>query len=359
MSMQVALYYSNTDIRLEELPKPRVAPDEALMTVEASGICGTDLMEWYRKDKVPLVLGHEVAGTILEVGAKVRNFRVGDRIVATHHVPCGECEYCQNGHSTVCETLRRTHFDPGGFAEFVRLTDLHLKLGTFRIPDSLAMEEATFVEPLGCAIRGQRLAQMKKGKRVVVVGCGSAGLLHVKLARYYDAQSVAATDIDSYRLQKAKEFGADEVIHGDEDVVSKLRQIYGGRLADLVILCSAAQSAIAQGLRSVERGGTVLIFTAASPDSCLPVPTNEIFWRQEVTLLSSYAASPEDLKEALTLISKRKIIVRDMITHRFPLQDIQKGFALVAKPRESMKVIIEPTKTKNLRRREHGLGHEK
>ncbi len=343
--MRVAMYYSNHDVRLEEFKRPEINSDEALMRIEASGICGSDVMEWYRKDKVPLVLGHEVAGTLEEIGRNVKGFKVGDRVVATHHVPCGDCEYCRNDHETVCETLRQTHFDPGGFSEFVRIPEINLKLGTLKIPKNVSFEEATFVEPLGCVVRGQRSVNMKSGKRVLVLGSGIAGLLHIKLARYWKAKTIVATDIDPFRLKMAKKFGATAVVHASENVPGYLRAYHKGRLADCVILCSGAQSAIEQGLRCVERGGTILIFTAASQDSCLPVPTNEIFWRSEVTVLSSYAASPRDLKDALALISKKKIRVKDMITHELPLGEIQKGFDLVVNPKDSIKVIIHPQKT--------------
>ena|SRR3989338_1130166 len=341
-SMRIAMYYSNDDIRLEKLPKPQIGKNEALMRVMASGICGTDVMEWYRIHKVPLVLGHEVSGILDEVGGAVKNFKVGDRVIATHHVPCGRCEFCLNGHATVCDTLHSTNFYPGGFSEFVRLPEINLRQGTLKLPRNVSFEEATFVEPLGCAIRGQRLAGMKKGRRVLIIGSGISGLLHVKLARYWGAKTIVAVDIDAFRLQMAKEFGATVALNAPQDLPAEIRKINGGRLADLVILCAGAQEAVAQGLRSVERGGVVLIFTAAGKDTFLPVPTNDIFWRSEATLLSSYAASPQELKEALKLIVQRRIIVRDMITHRLKLEDIQQGFQLVIKPRNSIKVIIEP-----------------
>jgi len=200
------------------------------------------------------------------------------------------------------------------------------------------------VEPLGCVIRGQRLAGMKKGKRVLVIGSGMAGLLHVKLAKFLLAKTIVATDVDPYRLQLAQKCGALAAIDANDNVPEKFKELNQGKLADLVIICAGAQAAIEQGLKAVTRGGTVLIFTAAGKDSLLPVATNEIFWRSEVTILSSYAAAPADLKEALKLIAKRKIVVKDMITHRLPLKDIQRGFDLVVHPDHSMKVIIEPQK---------------
>ncbi len=342
--MRAAMYYANADVRQVRLPVPPIGAGEALMRIEASGICGTDVMEWYRRDKVPLVLGHEVAGVLVRTGAGVKDFKPGTRVVATHHVPCGDCEYCSSGHETVCETLRKTHFEPGGFSELVRLPEINLRKGTFKLPGKVSFEDATFVEPLGCVLRGQRLAGMKKGKRVLVIGSGMAGLLHVRAARYLKARSIIATDLDQFRLGMAKRSGATAVIGAAEDVPVRVREINRGKLADLVIICAGAQSAIEQGLRSVERGGAVLIFTAAPQDSVLPVPTNEIFWRSEVTVLSSYAAAPADLKQALALIAAGKIKVNDLITHRLPLSDIQKGFDLVVRPDHSLKVIIEPQK---------------
>lgn len=342
--MRVAMYYGNADLRLAHLEIPRLGRDEALMKIEASGICGTDVMEWYRRDKIPLVLGHEVAGRIVGLGSQVKKFKLNDRVVTTHHVPCEECEYCRGGHETVCDMLRTTHFDPGGFCEYVRLPALNLNKGTFRIPGSVSFEEATFVEPLGCVIRGQRLAGMKKGKRVLVIGSGLAGLLHIKIAHHAKAKNIIATDVDPYRLQMAFKSGASTIIDARENVPEKMRAVNKGRGADLVIICAGAQSAIEQGLRSVERGGTVLMFTAAPQNSQLPVETNALFWRNEITVLSSYAASPKDMKEALKLIAQKKINVKEMITHRLPLTGIQRGFDLVVRPENSLKVIIEPQK---------------
>ena len=342
--MHVAMYYSNKDIRLEDMPVPTIGEDEILMRVEASGICGSDIMEWYRRDKVPLVLGHEVSGTVHQVGAKVINFKRGMRIVTTHHVPCGECEYCRNGHATVCDTLRKTHFYPGGFAEFIRIPAINVSVGTFPLADHVSFAEGSFVEPLGCVLRGQRLAGMNTGKNVLIIGSGISGMIHIKAAKHLGAKTIVATDVDEYRLKKAGEFGANRTFHAQNDFTAQLRQMNGGRLADIVILCSGAMPAIQQGLESVERGGVVLFFTAATQGALLPFSINSIFWRTELTLMSSYAASPADLKEALDLITSRKIIVSDMITHCLPLQETQRGFQLVAVPNNSIKVIIEPQK---------------
>ena len=340
--MRVAMYYSNQDVRLEEMPTPQIGHGEVLMRVEASGICGTDLLEWYRLHKAPLILGHEVAGVIAAVGKGVKYYKVGDRICAAHHVPCNTCQYCLSGHHTVCDTLRRTNFDPGGFAEYVRLPRTNVEQGIFLLPDRVSFEEATFVEPLACVLRGQRLARLETGQSVLVIGSGMAGLLHIQLARASGAAYIMATDIVDYRLEAARRFGADIAVNARDYTPASLQQAAGGRLADLVVLCSGAISAIKQALQSVERGGTVLFFAATDPSVSMPMSVNDLFWRNEITLTSSYGGSPTDYATALELIQAGKIRVREMITHRLGLAETGEGFQLVARAQDSLKVIIEP-----------------
>jgi len=342
--MRVAKYYKNTDLRIEEMPVPKIGPGEILVKVQASGICGSDVMEWYRIDRVPLVLGHEIAGTIEEVGAGVKGYKKGDRVVCSHHVPCEKCAYCLSGHESVCDTLRKTNFDPGGFAEYLRMPVINVEKGVFLLPDKLSFDEATFVEPLACIIRGQRQAGGVKGKRVLVIGSGIAGILHTHLAKFNGASFIAATDILEYRLQQAKKFGADSSINAKEYSFDLARKLNQGRLFDLVIVTAGAPSAIQQALESVERGGTILFFAPTEKDAKIPIPFNELFWRTEITLTSSYAGSPKDCREALDLISSGKLDVAGMITHRLSLSEIGLGFKLVCEAKESLKVIIYPQK---------------
>lgn len=343
--MRCALYYNNKDIRITLKDIPKITDNEVLMRVEASGICGSDVIEWYRRDKVPLVLGHEVTGVIAEVGKNVKGYKIGDRICAAHHVPCNTCKYCLNGHQTMCETLRSTNFDPGGFSEFLRLPEINVKNGIYLLPDSIGFEEGTFVEPLACVVRGQRLAGVKPADTVIVTGTGLAGLLHINLLRTTGASKIIATDINDRRLEYAKKFGADYVFNANNksiDLPEAVKEINDGFLADVVILSTGAISAIVQGLKSVRRGGTVLFFGAADEEAKLPLPINEIFWRTEVTLLSSYAGSILDHWAALELIRAKRVNVEDMITNRLPLKDIIRGFELTAKAQDSLKIIINP-----------------
>ncbi len=340
--MRVAMWYNNRDVRIEEMPIPQIGFGELLVRVEACGICGSDVMEWYRLDRAPLVLGHEVGGQIVAVGEGAERYKEGDRVTAAHHVPCNTCHYCLSGHHTVCDTLRQTNFDPGGFAEYIRLPAINVDRGVFLLPDEVSYEEATFIEPLACVLRGQRLAKMQPGKSVLVIGSGIAGLLHVLLARTLGTGRVIATDINSYRLEAAQQFGAEATIHAEEDLPTHLRQVNQGRLADLVIVCTGAVSAIVQALKSVERGGTILFFAPTNAGATIPISINELFWRNDITLTTSYAGSPADYQTALELIRAGTIPVRQMITHRLSLAETGLGFQLVAEAQNSIKVIIDP-----------------
>ena len=336
------MWYNNRDVRIEEMPIPQIGAGELLVRVEACGICGSDVMEWYRLDRAPLVLGHEIGGQVVVVGEGVQRYEDGDRVSAAHHVPCNTCHYCLNGHHTACDTLRQTNFDPGGFAEYLRLPAINVDRGVFLLPDEVSYEEATFVEPLACVLRGQRQAHIQPGNSVLVIGSGIAGLLHVLLACTLGAGRVIATDINEYRLEAAHRFGADATIHADEDLPARLRQVNRGRLADRVIACTGVTSAIAQALRSVDRGGTVLIFAPTGPGATIPISINELFWRNDVTVTTSYAGSPADYQTALELIRAGTVPVRQMITHHLSLTETGLGFELVASAQNSIKVIIEP-----------------
>jgi len=340
--MRVAVWYTNRDVRIEEMPVPRIGSGELLVRVEACGICGSDVMEWYRLDRAPLVLGHEIGGQIVEVGEGVERYKEGDRVSVAHHVPCNTCHYCLNGHHTVCDTLRQTNFDPGGLAEYIRLPAINVDRGVFLLPDEVSYEDATFVEPLACVLRGLRKAGMQPGISVLIIGSGISGLLYMQLARTLGASRVIATDINDYRLEAAQRFGAEVTIHAEEDLPTRLRQVSQGCLADLVIVCTGAESAIAQALKSVDRGGTILFFAPTDAGVTIPISINELFWRNDITLTTSYGGSPADYQTALDLIRAGTIPVRQMITHRLGLAETGLGFQLVADAQNSIKVIIEP-----------------
>ena len=339
--MRVAVYYNNRDVRLEEMPRPRIGAGELLVKVIASGICGSDVMEWYRIKKAPRVLGHEIAGDIAEVGAGVTRYEVGQRVFVSHHVPCNTCRYCLNGNHTACDTLHTTNYDPGGFAEYLRVPALQTERGVYVLPDEVSYDDGVFIEPLACVARGLRTARLVPGQTVLVLGSGQAGLLNIALARALGAARIVATDISEYRLAAARRFGADAAVPATEDVPARIRELNDGRPADLVIVCTGAYAAFTQALASVDRGGTVLFFAPTEPGVELPVPVND-FWRNGITLVPTYGAAPYDLAVSLDLIRGRRVPVSEMITHRLSLAEAAKGFALAASARESIKVVLYP-----------------
>jgi L-iditol 2-dehydrogenase len=341
--MLVAVYHNNRDVRVEEMPKPEIGPDEMLLKVMASGICGTDVVEWYRLPKAPRVLGHEATGIIDEVGEKVTKYKVGDRVFVSHHVPCNQCRYCLKGAHTACETLHTTNYYPGGFSQYIRVPKINVETGVYRLPANMSFEEGTFIEPLACAVRGQRLAGINKDDTLLIIGSGMAGILHIQLAKLRGAQKIFAADINPDRLKLAEKFGADQVIDAKGDLPQELKELNDGRAADKVIVCTGAEKAALTALECVDRGGTILYFAVPDPTTKIPIPITE-FWRNEITIRTSYGAAPRDLEEALQILAQKQLNVEDMITHRLDIREIAEGFRLVAEAGKSLKVIIEPNR---------------
>ena len=339
--MRVAVYYSNDDIRLEERPRPEPGPGELLMRVEASGVCGSDVMEWYRLPKAPLVLGHEVSGVVEEAGAGVTRFATGDRIATTHHVPCNDCRYCRRNLHNVCESMHATTFDPGGFSEFVRLPAVNVESGTFKLPDSVGFDAATFVEPLACVLRGQRVAGVARGDAVLVIGAGISGILQIQAARVNGASRVFAVDVHPSRLEMARRFGADEAWPAGKMTADRLRAANEGRLADRVLVCTGAPEALEGALALIDLGGSLLVFAPLFPGETLALDVNDL-WKRGISIVHSYAGPPDDMRLALDWIAAPRIDVASMVTHRLPLEEMGEAFRLVAASGDSLKVLIEP-----------------
>ncbi len=339
--MKVAMYYNNRDVRIEEIPKPKIGPGEILVKVKASGICGSDVMEWYRIKKAPLVLGHEIAGEIVEVGKDVPQYKVGDRVFVSHHVPCNTCRYCLNNQHTACEILHTTNYYPGGFSEYVRVPAINVDRGVFLLPKEISFEEATFIEPLACVLRGQILAGIKPGQTILILGSGVSGLIHLLTAQALGAGRIITTDIQDYRIEKAKELGADLVINAKEDIPRRVLAVNENRLADLVIVCAGNLSVFEQALQSVDRGGTVLCFAPTEPGVNLSLPIND-FWRKGIKIMPSYGNSPADAVMAIDLLKAGRIPAAKLITHKLPLEEAALGFRLVSEGKDCIKVLLLP-----------------
>ncbi|MFH1248932.1 MAG: zinc-dependent dehydrogenase [archaeon] len=342
--MKVGMYYNNSKVLVEEMPVPEVHDDDLLLKVNACGICGSDIMEWYRIKKAPLVLGHEITGEIVETGKNVKKFKKGDRVFSTHHVPCNECYYCITGHETACETFHtKNNFSPGGFAEYLRVSGKSVDTGTIKLPDDVSYEQGTFIEPLGTVVRGLRRAELKPGDSVLVLGSGLAGLLNINLSKALGAGRIISTDVNDYRLNAAKIFGAEYAFNAKEDIQKLVRNANEGRLADKVIVCTGSLSAMSQALQSVERGGTILFFAVPKPEELVSIDLNP-YWRNDISIKTSYGAAPLDNKQALELIRAKNVDVDEMITQRLSLEEIAEGFRLASEGKECLKVVIKPHK---------------
>ena len=335
--MRVCMWYNNRDVRIEEAPTPSPGPREMLVKVMSCGICGSDVVEWYRLPRAPLVQGHELGAEVVEVGEALTDYKPGDRVFIAPKVPCLKCRTCRDGHYPQCSVVKERL--PGAFAEYVLVPEVLVENGTLPLPDHVSYDQSTFIEPLACAVRAQRLGGVAEGTSVMVLGCGMSGLLHVKLARARNAQ-VTASDINPRRLAFAQKAGAATTINAAEDVPERL-VAETGRLADVVVLCTSAMPAVEDAWKCVDPGGTVVVFAVPGPEKPVVVPLND-FWRKEITILTSYYCGPPDWEESLQLIASGTIAVDDMVTHILPLSETEEGFRLVQEGTESLKVVIRP-----------------
>jgi L-iditol 2-dehydrogenase len=335
--MKVARWYNNQDIRIEEVPKPTPGPEEMLVKVASCGICGSDIVEWYRLPRAPLVPGHEIGAEVVAVGQAIQKFNPGDRVFIAPKVPCMQCDFCKNGHYPVCSRIKDRL--PGGFAEYVLVPNALIENGAYHLPDTVSHDQSTFIEPLACAVRAQCLAGLREGQTVMVFGCGMSGLLHVKLAKAKNCR-VVATDINPRRLELAAGLGADITVNAAE-IAAEGPAAANTEKADVVMLCTSAMSAVDQAWKSVNQGGVIVFFAVPGPDKQVTIPINS-FWTREIRILTSYYCGPPDIVEAIELIESGTVRVDDLITHRLPLADISRGFQLVLDGTESIKVIIKP-----------------
>ena len=338
--MKAAMYYSLNDIRIEDVPNPKIGADEILVEMKACGICGSDLMDWYLRSRAPLVLGHEPAGVIVEAGKNVKGFEVGDRVFAHHHVADLTCYYCKRGDYTLCPQFGQTHLEPGGFAEYFKVPAPNLQIDTLKLPQSLSYEEATLIEPVGCCIRAQNKVGIRKGDSVAIIGAGPSGIMHSMLARISGAAQILVSDVVDYRLKMAKRLGADLTVNPkQENLVKRGKEATENRGADVVIVTAPNVKAVEDSVQIVRRGGKLLLFAPTQPDQYARLSPHRLFF-SEITVIPSYSVSHIETRTALQLISSGKIKARELITHRFPLSRTAEAFQTAARSKECLKVVV-------------------
>jgi L-iditol 2-dehydrogenase len=338
--MKAAVYYSQKDIRIEEIPTPKIGRGEVLVEMKACGICGSDLMDWYLKNRAPLVLGHEPSGVIVEKGRDVKNFDVGDRVFVHHHVACLKCHYCTHGDYTLCEQFHNTNIIPGGFAEYFKVPAPNLNLDTLKIPDGISFDEATLIEPVGCCLRAIKKCGIQKGDSVAIIGAGATGIIHTVLAKVFGAGKVIVSDLIDFRLRAAQKFGANVVVNPlNTSLKEVVKAETDGRGVDLAIVTAPSLEAYKAGLGVCRKGGKLCVFAPTEPGKFLEISPKELFFN-ELQIIPSYSTSHVETREALELVKSEKIRVRELITHRFPLLDAAKAFKTALEDKESLKIVV-------------------
>lgn len=340
--MKAAVYHGPREVGIEDVEVPTIGKQELLVKVHVCGVCGTDVKTVLRGHpliKPPAVLGHEIAGEVIEVGSNVTEHHVGERVVVAPYVPDNTCYYCLRGQYTLCAGLYNESPSPGGFAEFIRVPANIAKKGTIEIPKHLSYEEAALTEPLACCLHGIEECSICVGDSVAIVGDGPIGLMHLQLARAKGADKVILSGQMEDRLKLAKELGADATLNETtEDPVKQVWKETGERGADAVIVAVGSVTAAEQGLKLVRKGGIINLFGGFPGQSQLKLDPNLIHY-SEVTVTGTFGFSHITFAKALQLIGTGKVNVKKLITHRFRLNEIMQAIDVSA-DRKGLKALI-------------------
>src|SRR5580692_9228875 len=357
-TMHAAVYRGVNDVRLETVPVPQIGPGELLLRVHSCGVCGTDLKKIATgSHSAPRIFGHETSGMVAAVGADVRQFQPGDRVVVFHHIPCRDCYYCQHNTFAQCSTYKKVGctagFEPsgGGFAEYVRVMDWIVQKGTVRIPDGVSFEQACFVEPVNTCMKGIEALRLLPAETVLAIGQGPIGIILSVLAKEAGT-TVITSDLYPERLRIGKSLGFELTIDASQhDVVSSVRERTEGRGADAVILAVGSNGLIRPAMDAARPGGRVLLFAQTQRGEVVVDPA--AICVDEKALVGSYSASVDLQEESVRFVMNREMDLERLISHRFPLQESPRALELAAHPQPaSMKIVIQPGTTWNRESRE-------
>jgi L-iditol 2-dehydrogenase len=345
--MRAGVYRGHGRVVVEHVPIPEIREGEVLFRVAACGICGTDIKKIHHNFIAPpQILGHELAGTVVEAGRGVTRFKPGDRVVSFHHIPCGACFYCQKKLFSQCAGYKKVGltagFDPngGGFAEYVRAMPWIVERGMIPLPSGVTFEEATFVEPVNTCLKAIRKARVAAGETVLVIGQGPIGMLLAILAKYEGARVYTSDPMDGRRVASLR-FGATESFDpGQSNLLAEIKRRTENRGADAVLLAAPSPALVPEALSIARPGGRVLLFAHNDPILQLNFPAAAV-GIEEKEILGSYSASVDEQEESAALVFSGNLPLRDLISHRFPLERIADALDLAAHPKEdTLKVAI-------------------
>ena len=338
--MLCVTYDKKQKLKVTELPKPEINDDEALLKVDVCGVCGSDLVK-IKNNLVPqgTVLGHEVVGTIVQVGDHVRKWTTGQKVVVAHHAPCLNCYFCKSGNYSMCQQFKSTNLIPGGFAEFIKLSRTHLEQTTFLIPKGTVSDyEIALTEPLACCLRAVRRAGISTSNSVLVCGLGSVGIMISKLCMEKGAFTFGI-DLQEERIELAKDMLGihDGYLANSPELKSWILNKTEGRGVDTVFLASGSKESLNDAVSLIRSGGKIIVFTSIQKEEGFY--NNEIYYR-ELTILGSYSPSPVDLKEAYQLIITGKIKLKKLITDIVPLKELPSQIEKCLKSK-SLKMMVK------------------
>jgi L-iditol 2-dehydrogenase len=347
-SMQAAVYRGVNDVRLETVPVPEIGAGELLVRVHTCGVCGTDLKKIATgSHSAPRIFGHETSGVVAAVGQGVNKFRVGDRVMVFHHIPCGDCYYCIHKTFAQCPTYKKVGctagFEPsgGGFAEYVRVMDWIVEQGTVRIPDGVSFEQACFVEPVNTCMKGIEALRLERGENVLTIGQGPIGIILSTLAKRAGA-TVITSDLYPERLRIGESFGLQLTMDASRtNLLDRVRELTDGRGADAVILAVGGNNLIRSAMDATRPGGRVLLFAQTQHGEAVIDPA--AICVDEKSLIGSYSASADLQSESVDFVMNRAMDLERLISHKFPLSESGKALDLAAHPQpSSMKIVIQP-----------------
>lgn len=341
--MKASVCYKQNDLRTEDLPIPEISDNEVLIKMLACGLCGTDIQK-IRGNTVnkPTVLGHEIVGKIVKKGKNVSKFEIGDRVITAIHVPCFTCHYCNKGHYTICEQFRTNNIDPGGFAEFIRIPELHLNHLTHKVSNNVTDEEATLIEPIACCLHGLKQADIRPNDSVLIMGAGTIGILHAQLAKIKGANKVIVSDMSEFKLQKALNVGCDYAINiKEKNIIDEVNKITDGQGVDVIVIAAGVSSLVADAVNMVRRAGKIIVFSGFDKNKLVTLDVSR-FFKDEISIIGTYSVTPYEFPEALDLLEKRKLNTKEMITHVYPLNKLSEAIDISTNPEQPvLKVIIK------------------
>jgi L-iditol 2-dehydrogenase len=348
--MKAQVFRGVKNLSYEEVPQPELGSDEVLVKIKVVGLCQSDIKKiLYPLYEPPRIFGHETAGEIAEIGADVKDYQIGQRVVVMHHIPCMHCAYCLHENYSMCDVYKNVTttagFTPsgGGFADYVKVPGHIVRNGgLIPIPDRISYEQASFVEPTNCCLKAVKKANIQAGDTVLITGAGPIGLMFIMLCNYFGARAIS-TDLIPSRVEKALSVGAAAAFDArDPELTTKIHEMTGGMGVDVSILAVPSDRAFFQALDCTRKGGKILFFAEFPDEINIPINPN-ILYRREIDLIGSYSSSFRVQALSADIVFGGRIDVDALISDRYHLQDLDKAVDLAVKPTaDTYKILIYP-----------------